>query len=533
MQHWVEWLVTSVARRNAILAKLGQLCAPHVGSQKWPRLHLALSRLQTGMPSLPLSNPDISMNMNWQEWRRAGVHIEEHALASGIIAQVHRGTLPILEHGSPYGESPYGESPHRGSLHESPLRKLVVIKVFKRDILRHVEQSYKRIHTWLRWFQWIDRVWNVYWRKMPTWESQWNLTLRFNNIYKQLIEQCDARQEIRNLQEFHRAYKHHHKIVIPRVLEKWCTEHVIVMEYLEGHKWQSQSEHNDVTEISTLCNKNNTNNANHTNNTNNTNSTNNSGNVWNPECKSCSLKSQVPLCATCQEKKKSCVNALIGFAVSSIYLEGRFHADLHPGNVLIMDQGDKIGILDFGFVGRLDPVSRQDLLDTMLDIVKQDTQEATLKFHRLMSNNNPDQTIKQEHSIHSVHSVHSLKDITNCHVYLARLEEILASMMDPETRATAWISRVLALFREYHISYSPRFAAIELASFSLDGTLALAQCKNPLPYLASLFHLSDTNEQSPRHSPRHSPKHSPKPLTTRIELWRQRLEEDPFCLVTP
>jgi ubiquinone biosynthesis protein len=45
-------------------------------------------------------------------------------------------------------------------------------------------------------------------------------------------------------------------------------------------------------------------------------------------------------------------------------LRGRFHADLHPGNVLLLDDGD-LGIIDFGSIGRLDRVQRTALLQMM------------------------------------------------------------------------------------------------------------------------------------------------------------------------
>ncbi len=50
---------------------------------------------------------------------------------------------------------------------------------------------------------------------------------------------------------------------------------------------------------------------------------------------------------------------------------GLFHGDPHPGNVLIMGH-DRIGFLDFGIVGRLDPQTREALVLLLSAIIKRD-----------------------------------------------------------------------------------------------------------------------------------------------------------------
>jgi ubiquinone biosynthesis protein len=48
------------------------------------------------------------------------------------------------------------------------------------------------------------------------------------------------------------------------------------------------------------------------------------------------------------------------FALKEVLIDGFFHADPHPGNMLIMP-GEVIGVLDFGTVGRLDEQDRANL----------------------------------------------------------------------------------------------------------------------------------------------------------------------------
>lgn len=50
--------------------------------------------------------------------------------------------------------------------------------------------------------------------------------------------------------------------------------------------------------------------------------------------------------------------------IEMIFRDGLFHADPHPGNIFVME-GDRVGLLDFGKVGRVD----QDLRDVIDDLV--------------------------------------------------------------------------------------------------------------------------------------------------------------------
>ena len=53
--------------------------------------------------------------------------------------------------------------------------------------------------------------------------------------------------------------------------------------------------------------------------------------------------------------------------------DGLFHADPHPGNVFYLE-GNRIGLIDFGMVGRLTPRRRDELLTLMLGLVERQPQ---------------------------------------------------------------------------------------------------------------------------------------------------------------
>ena len=57
------------------------------------------------------------------------------------------------------------------------------------------------------------------------------------------------------------------------------------------------------------------------------------------------------------------------------FVDGYFHADMHPGNIFVADNGDII-LVDFGIVGRLDVKSRRYLAEMLLAFLKRDYQRA-------------------------------------------------------------------------------------------------------------------------------------------------------------
>ncbi len=74
-------------------------------------------------------------------------------------------------------------------------------------------------------------------------------------------------------------------------------------------------------------------------------------------------------------KGPAIAQATVGIVIKSIFEDGFFHADPHPGNILISGDPDRptIGLIDLGMVGRLSPDMRDKTLDLMVAAVRQDT----------------------------------------------------------------------------------------------------------------------------------------------------------------
>lgn len=58
--------------------------------------------------------------------------------------------------------------------------------------------------------------------------------------------------------------------------------------------------------------------------------------------------------------------------MKQIFIDGFFHADPHPGNIIVLDDGS-IGLLDFGMVARMDESMRESVTRLLVSFVEQDS----------------------------------------------------------------------------------------------------------------------------------------------------------------
>jgi ubiquinone biosynthesis protein len=146
-----------------------------------------------------------------------------------------------------------------------------------------------------------------------------------------LRRELDFGREERNLQQFHTRFRDNPKITIPQPISELCTPRVLTMEMLEGIK---------LSDVDGLA-------------------------------------------------KAHCDRDQIARCGADLYLEmifgdGFFHADPHPGNVMILP-GNCIGLLDFGMVGRVDERLRENIEDLLLALVNQDATMLTSLITRIGS----------------------------------------------------------------------------------------------------------------------------------------------------
>ena len=84
------------------------------------------------------------------------------------------------------------------------------------------------------------------------------------------------------------------------------------------------------------------------------------------------------------EEMPELMNTLIKLTLQSIFEEGKFHADPHPGNVFVLPDG-RLSLLDFGNTGELDEAMRESLILLLEAVVKGDAKVATEAYLEMAS----------------------------------------------------------------------------------------------------------------------------------------------------
>lgn len=135
---------------------------------------------------------------------------------------------------------------------------------------------------------------------------------------RMLRRELDFGREERNLQQFAGAFADDPRVVVPQPISDLCTPRVLTMEILEGVK---------LTERGQL------------------------------------------LAAGFDLEEIARTGAEL--YLHMIFELGHFHADPHPGNLILLP-GDRIGLLDFGMVGRLDQRLREEIEELLMSVVHGD-----------------------------------------------------------------------------------------------------------------------------------------------------------------
>jgi len=149
----------------------------------------------------------------------------------------------------------------------------------------------------------------------------YNLPQLVQRIKKLMLQELNFVQEMRNMQVVRTHTLPEEKILIPEVYPDLCGELVITMELSRGSKMK------DVR-IGELKNR------------------------------------------------ASLAKRGLNFSIRQVLEHGFFHADPHPGNILI-DEDENMILLDWGMVGRLTNKVRYELIDLIGAVVDNDVEEVT------------------------------------------------------------------------------------------------------------------------------------------------------------
>ena len=83
--------------------------------------------------------------------------------------------------------------------------------------------------------------------------------------------------------------------------------------------------------------------------------------------------------ANCKFDKKILAENLVLSYFRQVYVHGFFHADMHPGNLFLKDNGD-IAVVDFGIMGKIDKKTRIAVAEVLIGFLHRDYQRVA-KIH--------------------------------------------------------------------------------------------------------------------------------------------------------
>jgi len=142
--------------------------------------------------------------------------------------------------------------------------------------------------------------------------------------------ELDYLKEAQNIKLFYKSFKDDKKVKIPRVYDKLTTHRVLTMEFIEGTKISDILRHPKKYK---------------------------------------------------QINKKKTADLLIQSSLKQIFINGIFHADPHPANIIV--KGNTIGFIDFGIVGRIGRQLREKLGGLFISLINKDSEGLVKYFIKL------------------------------------------------------------------------------------------------------------------------------------------------------
>jgi ubiquinone biosynthesis protein len=228
------------------------------------------------------------------------------------------------------------------------------------------------------------------------WARQFAVLAMTRGFAAALREELDFRIEARNIA----AVASSSRVRVPAVHQQWSTSRVLVMEYLDG----------------------------------------------------IAVRDAEPVLAKTNADRHGLARGLLAAMLGQVMLEGTFHADPHPGNVLVLRDG-QLGLIDFGSAGRLDPLQQAALRRLLLAVARRHPAELHDALLDLAQAARPQA---------------AGEDLLE-----PALAQFLAQHLGPGmVPGAAMFTALFRLLHESGLVFPPVIAAVFRAMITLDGTLA-------------------------------------------------------------
>lgn len=129
--------------------------------------------------------------------------------------------------------------------------------------------------------------------------------------------ELDYRVEARNAERFRENFRDDHTVFIPKVYWQYSTSRVLTLEWVDGVQL-----------------------------------------------------ADIDAAAMDMGERQALATTIAECWLKQIYLDGFFHGDPHPANIMVLE-GGAIGLVDFGIAGRLSDNDRQNIINLFLDIMNE------------------------------------------------------------------------------------------------------------------------------------------------------------------
>src|SRR5215472_11395892 len=228
------------------------------------------------------------------------------------------------------------------------------------------------------------------------WARQYAVLEMTRGFAAALREELDFRIEARNIA----AVADSSRVRVPAVYGQWSTSRVLVMEHLDG----------------------------------------------------VSVRDAEPVLAKTNADRHGLACVLLATMLRQVMLEGTFHADPHPGNVLVLRDG-QLALIDFGSVGRLDPLQQAALRRLLLAVARRNPAELHDSLLDLAQAARP---------------AAAGEDLLE-----PALAQFLAQHLGPGmVPDAAMFTTLFRLLADFGLVFPPVIAAVFRAMITLEGTLA-------------------------------------------------------------
>lgn len=166
-------------------------------------------------------------------------------------------------------------------------------------------------------------------KRQPRIVAFMDLDAMYEEFHKTVMDELDYQKEGRNAEEFEKQFHERENVVVPGIFWPYTTANVLTMTFLEGVKI------NNFAQLD----------------------------AWGVD-------------------RKQLAKTLLELFIDQVLVHGFFHADPHPGNVLVQADGT-LALIDFGMVGRIPPEMKKHLVALSLAVYLKDAPSAIDALNRL------------------------------------------------------------------------------------------------------------------------------------------------------